>query len=189
MPDDDLQAYRVDLRERALALVGELAPKLAAAGSASEGGDLLADAYRELFDADWCRFWWVDPDQPVARVLSHSPPTEFTEPWQTTKRLDDGKPSIVATVINGGEGAIEPNPAKNPNIEPRYVSVYGAKSGAHFPMKVGSRTVGDMGLVSQREHEHFHEDDADVLRLLAAFASVALHSLGASEAVRGPAPV
>lgn len=172
----DSPAYRTDLEARAL----DCLAALVASGLDSDPvarGLTIGAAYAELLDADWCRVWWVNRDRSKAHILSHYPQTTLDEEWQHTKSLVDEKSTIVSRVITTGVAEIEADAASNPNIETRFVTALGARSGCHFPLRVGGETVGDLALISTREKAHFDPEDSHVFELLAAFASVALAPL------------
>lgn len=168
------RAYREGLNERAIAYLGSVHRRLSADASPEEVGMILGEGYRDLFDADYCRFWWVNDDRTEARVIAHFPATEFTEPWQHVKRLDDGEATVVAWVIANGEGRIERNAAEIPDGESRFASVYKVMSGCHFPLVVDGRTMGDMVMTSKKETQHFDPADRDLIQTLANVAALAI---------------
>ena len=103
-----VRAYREGLTERVVAV-----PRAAGAGhsgraSPNEVGVTIAAAYVELFDAWYRRFWWVDDERTMARVIAHHPAEGVQESWEHEKRLDvtegDDK-SLVALVVGSGQAA------------------------------------------------------------------------------------
>lgn len=169
-------SYRDDLAERAMELLARIGREAPAGATDAEVAMWLAERYAELFDADYCRFWWVETDRTRARVLAHHPPIEFKEDWEHIKQLNDGKATLVSTVINSGSPHIEKDAASAAGAESRYITVYGAKSGAHIPLFVDGSSVGDMAMVSKRELAHFDEEDLPVFHALASCAAALIES-------------
>jgi GAF domain-containing protein len=166
--------YRDGLADRALGLLARVAEEAPAEATDVDLAMWLGQRYAELFDADYCRFWWIEEGGDTARVLAHYPPIEFEEEWEYKKNLADGKTTIVSSVMNSGEPRIEHAAARAGDAESRFVTVYGAKSGAHMPMIVDGRTVGDMAMISKQEEAHFSEDDLHIMRSLANYAAAVL---------------
>jgi len=172
-----VRAYREGLTERTLARLTQLAREIPADASPSDVGMMIGEAYVELFDAWYCRFWWVDDAREVARVIAHYPAREFKESWEHEKRLDvtegDDK-SLVALVIGSGEARIERDAAEIKDGEIRFATVYGVQSGCHFPLIVQGTTMGDMVMTSQEERQHFDPADRDLIQVMANFAASAI---------------
>ena len=164
-----------DIDNRALSVFARLDSTIATGASRGDVAAKLAELYCELFDADYCRFWWRTEDDSEVRVVAHYPPIEFKEDWEHIKRLDSAKSSVVKSIFIDGELMIEADPSGNPHIENRYVTVYGAKSGVHVPITVGGKVVGDLALVSKREKGHFTEEHRTVLLALSNISALALY--------------
>ena len=172
--DTPVRAYREGLTERVVARLAQLARDIPADASPNEVGMIIGAAYVELFDAWYCRFWWVDDERTMARVIAHHPPKEFKESWEHEKRLDvtEGEDkSLVALVVGSGQARIERDAAEIQDGEIRFASVYGVQSGCHFPLIVQGTTMGDMVMTSNAERQHFDPADRDLIQVMANFAA------------------
>lgn len=160
--------------ERAIDLLSELPELLDGVSDPHDVGMRLAERYCGLFDADYCRFWWVTDDPDEVRVLSHFPPIEFQEDWEHIKRLDGDRMTIVKSIFVDGQLRIEDDAPAVADAESRFITVYGALSGVHVPMVVDGAVVGDMAMVSKREKRHFDAAHTDLFHALAAVAAIAI---------------
>lgn len=166
--------YRDGITERGLELIANLDETLQDANSPQEVAMALAGPIRELFDADYCRFWWRTDDPGEVRVIAHHPHIEFKEEWEYIKRLDDDRNSVVKSIFVVGDLRIEKDTSLLKDAEQRYVTVYKALSGVHVPVRVNGEVMGDMAMVSQRETHHFHEEQVPLLHALANVAGRAI---------------
>lgn len=166
--------YREGIDERAIALLADLPQLLAGVTDPREVGMRLAEQLCALFDADYCRFWWITDDPDEVRVLSHFPPIEFKEDWEHIKRLDGDGTTIVKRVFLDGVIHIEPDAPSASGAESRFITVYKALSGAHVPIVIDGRVVGDLALVSKRETHHFSDEQTELLTALAAVTGLAI---------------